>query len=126
MFIELPIYKFYETLDKKEYFISLWKELEQKWNSISGQKNNSLDELFTIYMFYLRATKGQRTTSIKGRRKFYETNDYEFLKKEETLENIVQLCHFWIDIYRQNSERFTEEVLKNLFVLPKKVLCYLT
>lgn len=39
------------------------------------------------------------------------------MRKDETLENLIDLACFWNDVADQDNERFSEDVLKKLFVL---------
>ena len=111
-------YKFFEENGKKKEFIDQWKLLEEKcdkmFNPLSG---TPLDELFTRYMYYERAKMGIKLSTTEALRKFYEKNKYALLKSETTFENLIDLSEFWQDVYNQNEERFSNDVLKKLFVL---------
>lgn len=76
-----------------------------------------MDELFTRYMYYVRATMGNKSTTTEALRKFYERDKYALLNDEQTFENLVVLAHFWNDISNQDSTRFSNRVLRCLFVL---------
>ena len=76
-----------------------------------------MDEAFTKYMYYERARQGITSTTTEALRKFYERDSYKLLKNDETFENIIDLTNFWDDVLKQNDERFSERVLKRLFVL---------
>jgi len=112
-------YKYYSKKGEKDTFIEKWKELEQ--TSIQTFKTNdsssSLDELFTRYMYYLRAKQGNTNSTTEALRKFYEKEYYKELKNESTLTNLEALLYFWYDVNTQNKERFSDRVLKRLFVL---------
>lgn len=84
------------------------------FNSTSG---SPMDELFTRYMYYERAKMGIKSSTTEALRRFYEKDSYALLKKDETLENLDSLAHFWNDIYNQNKEKFSSEVLRKLYVL---------
>ena len=111
------LYKFYTNRGEKDEFIRRWKDLEQIceriFRPISG---TPMDEVFTRYMYYERAKMGLKSSTTEALRKFYERNGYELLKKEETFDNIVDLAVFWRDIYDQNTERFSDAVLRRIFV----------
>ena len=111
------LYKFYTNRGEKDEFIRRWKDLEQIceriFRPISG---TPMDEVFTRYMYYERAKMGLKSSTTEALRKFYERNGYELLKEEETFDNIVDLAVFWRDIYDQNTERFSDAVLRRLFV----------
>ncbi len=111
-------YKFYSCINKKDEFIGKWKKLEELsekiFHPISG---TPMDELFSRYMYYERSLQGIKSSTTEALRKFYEKDGYKILKKEETFTNISALANFWNDISKQNDERFSERVLKRLFVL---------
>ncbi len=111
-------YKYYSNKGLKNDFIEKWKKLEDVCGQIFNPKSGTpLDELFSRYMYYERAKMGNTSSTTESLRKFYEKNKYELLRKDETLENLIDLANFWNDIADQNNERFSEEVLKRLFVL---------
>lgn len=68
-------------------------------------------------MYYERALLTNRSSMTEGLRKFYEKDGYVLLRREQTLENLVLLADFWKDVYSQNEDRFSVDVLKRLFVL---------
>lgn len=111
-------YKYYSAKGLKDEFIKKWRELEEicakNFNTGGG---TPLDEIFTRYMYYVRALAGNKLSTTEGLRKFYEKDNYALLKKQETLEHLLLLAHFWDDVGRQNAERFSEPVLRRLFVL---------
>lgn len=111
-------YKFYKEKGEKDNFINRWKELESIANKIFKPISGTpMDELFTRYMYYERAKQGNKNTTTEALRKFYEREDYKIFKNEETLDNLLTLVKFWEDIYLQDSDRFSEDALKRLFVL---------
>lgn len=111
-------YKYYTSLGKKEAFIDTWRELDEIATSIFHPISGTpLDELFTRYMYYERSLQGNKSSTTESLRKFFEKDKYALFKRESTLDNIVQLLHFWQDIDNQEKERFSERVLKRLFVL---------
>lgn len=111
-------YKFYSKQGKKDEFITQWKELEELtekiFHPISG---TPMDELFTRYMYYERAVKEIKSSTTEALRKFYERDGYKLLQSIETFENLKLLAAFWDDVSNQNKERFSEKVLRRLFVL---------
>lgn len=111
-------YKHYSNKNEKESFIEEWKQLEDICNKIFHPINGTpMDELFTRYMYFIRAKQGIKSSTTEALRKFYEKGKYAILKQDETLPNLKLLADFWSDIYDQNNERFSETVLKKLFVL---------
>lgn len=121
-------YKYYSSKNQRDSFIEQWRELEKITSKIFRlQKNTPMDELFTRYMYFIRAKRGNKSSTTEALRKFYEKDEYSILRNEETLLNLKILASFWKDIYTQNSERFSEQILKKLFVLnyaPNSMWCY--
>lgn len=111
-------YKHFTKLGKKDEFIKAWKKLEELceriFHPISG---TPMDELFTRYMYYLRAKMGIVSSTTEALRKFYEKNSYALLKEDNTLEDLITLAEFWEDVSNQDTHRFSDKVLKRLFVL---------
>lgn len=111
-------YKYFSSIGKKDQFIKDWKKLEEVCESIFHPiQGTPMDDLFTRYMYYERAKQGIKSSTTEALRKFYERNGYGLLKREETFENLKDLASFWSDVDAQNSDKFSEDVLKSLFVL---------
>lgn len=111
-------YKHYGAKNQKDVFIEKWKELEEISSRIFKPLNGTpMDELFTRYMYYVRAKQGIKSSTTEALRKFYEKGKYSILKQDETLLNLKILVDFWNDIYTQNSERFSQNILRKLFIL---------
>ena len=111
-------YKFYTSLGKKDDFINKWKELEALCNEIFHPiQGTPMDEIFTRYMYYERAKQGIKSSTTEALRKFYEKESYKLLKSEETFESLIDLANFWKDIEKQDEERFSDKILRRLFVL---------
>ncbi len=111
-------YKYYSGKGKKDAFIDKWKKLEELCGQIfHPTKGTPLDEIFTRYMYFVRATRGNKNTTTEALRKFYEQNSYSLLKEEQTFEDLNNLADFWNDVANQDRERFSERVLRRLFVL---------
>ena len=112
------LYNYYSDFDKKDEFIEEWKELEEISSSIFSTNTGSpMDELFTRYMYFLRAKEGNKNTTTEALRKFYERNKYQYLRKDNTVNELKALALFWQSISCQDKLRFSEEVLRKLFVL---------
>jgi len=111
-------YKYFSKLGKKDEFIKKWKSLEELceriFHPISG---TPMDELFTRYMYYVRAKMGIMSSTTEALRKFYEKDSYALLKSEDTLADLITLAEFWEDVSNQDADRFSNRVLKRLFVL---------
>ncbi|MGM0440361.1 MAG: DUF262 domain-containing protein [Chlamydiota bacterium] len=111
-------YKYYGDKEKKEDFISDWKELEEITSSIFYfDAGSPMDELFTRYMYFLRSKEGNKSTTTEALRKFYERNKYKYLKQDNTISELKFLALFWKSISNQDRDRFSDAVLKKLFVL---------
>lgn len=112
-------YKHYAAMGQKDVFIDRWKRLEESALSTfrESASGSPMDELFTRYMYYQLALQGNTNTSTEALRKFYERDNYALLKKEQTLEHIEALADFWSDVRTQNKERFSDKILRRLFVL---------
>lgn len=112
------LYKYYSDKNQKKEFIERWKELEQKcdmmWDPATG---TPMDDLFTRYMYYLRALQGNRRSTTEALRKFYEKDKYVILKQDKTMDELEVLAQFWEDVYNQDKSIFTDRVLKQLYVL---------
>lgn len=76
-----------------------------------------MDELFTRYMYYERAKQGIKSSTTEALRKFYEKNAYALLKNDQTFDNLIDLAYFWNDVQNQSIERFSDRILRKLFVL---------
>lgn len=112
------LYKFYDQRGEKESFVSRWNELEKLCNKLfQPLQNTPMDEIFSRYMHYERAKQGITATTTESLRGFYEKDKYALLKNAETFENIIDLASFWKDVLAQNQNRFSERVLKQLFIL---------
>ena len=111
-------YKIFTAKGEKDSFIEKWKDLEalceKIFHPISG---TPMDELFTRYMYFERAKMGIKSSTTEALRKFYERDGYALLKTEGVFENLITLAYFWNDVANQNNERFSEEILRKLFVL---------
>ncbi|MCD8325817.1 MAG: DUF262 domain-containing HNH endonuclease family protein [Lachnospiraceae bacterium] len=111
-------YKFYSSIGKKDKFINRWKELEELcekiFHPISG---TPMDELFTRYMYFVRAKMGIKSSTTDALRKFYERDGYILLRNEETFEDLVVLANFWNEVSNQDKDRFSVNILRKLFVL---------
>lgn len=111
-------YKYYAKKNQKNDFINRWKELEEKVNKIFHPiQGTPMDELFTRYMYYERALLNIKSSTTEALRKFYEKNSYALLNRDETLSNLELLADFWNDVANQDKDRFSEKVLRRLFVL---------
>ncbi len=111
-------YKHYGAKNQKDQFIEKWKELEEiSIRIFKPVIGTPMDELFTRYMYFVRANQGIKSSTTEALRKFYEKGKYAILRQDETLLNLKTLVDFWNDVYTQNSERFSPTILRKLFIL---------
>lgn len=111
-------YKYYSQKGEKDQFIKQWKALEEICEKIFHPiQGTPMDELFTRYMYYERSKMGIKSSTTEALRKFYEKDGYKLLKNDTTLDNLVILADFWNDISNQDEERFSQRVLRKLYVL---------
>lgn len=111
-------YKHHKDLDRKDEFIDEWRELEKITSSVFGAGAGApMDELFARYMYFLRAKEKNKSSTTEALRKFYERNKYQYLREETAIGDLKTLALFWRSVAHQDGERFSESVLKKLFVL---------
>jgi uncharacterized protein with ParB-like and HNH nuclease domain len=111
-------YKYYGLGGNKDEFIAEWKKLEEITSSVFKSITGSpMDELFARYMYFLRAKEGNKSSTTESLRKFYERNKYQYLKQPHTIEELKALALFWESVSNQDKVRFSDDVLKKLFVL---------
>ena len=111
-------YKYYTKLGQKDSFIKQWKGLEELTEKIFHPINGTpMDELFTRYMYFRRAKMGIKSSTTEALRKFYEKDNYALLREPNTLDDMITLAHFWEDVSNQDKDRFSQRILRLLFVL---------
>lgn len=111
-------YKYYTKLGQKDSFIKQWKDLEELTEKIFHPINGTpMDELFTRYMYFRRAKMGIKSSTTEALRKFYEKDNYALLRETNTLDDMITLAHFWEDVSNQDKDRFSQRILRLLFVL---------
>ena len=112
-------YKLYFDKKQKNDFIKEWKKLEEITEEIfNPQQGTPMDELFTKYMYFLRAKNGTTRSTTESLRNFFrgENKDFPYFKDESALDDLSDLAIFWKKVYSQD-ESFSNEVLRKLFVL---------
>ena len=111
-------YKYYTKLGQKDIFIKQWKDLEELTEKIFHPINGTpMDELFTRYMYFRREKMGIKSSTTEALRKFYEKDNYALLREPNTLDDMITLAHFWEDVSNQDKDRFSQRILRLLFVL---------
>lgn len=112
-------YKLYFDKNQKNDFIKEWKKLEEITEEIfKPQQGTPMDELFTKYMYFLRAKNGITRSTTESLRGFFrgENQDFPYFKDESALDDLSDLAIFWKKVYSQD-ESFGNKVLRKLFVL---------
>jgi uncharacterized protein with ParB-like and HNH nuclease domain len=92
------LYKYYSIDNKQDYFIQKWQELSETCDDLAKSNKssqNNIDEIFTLYMYWLRANDGIKDTTVPGLRRYFEQNKYEKLKRDKTIEDVILLSNFW-------------------------------
>lgn len=114
-------YQYYKAKsdDARNEFIKDWKKLEETCEKIFHPSvGTPMDDLFTRYMYYIRAKRdNNKSTTTESLRKFYERDKYAVLKQDGTFDDLKELAEFWEDINDQNKDRFSEAILRKLFIL---------
>lgn len=116
------LYKAYSADNRKEDFMSQWKNFEAMCSVIpfSGKTTSIIDDMFNRYMYYIRARE-EITGTKQGIRDFYTRDDSKFslLRRDyyKTFCDLQVLAEFWKDIAIQDQERFSCRVLKQLYVM---------
>ena len=111
-------YSYYKENDQKDTFIKNWKMLEEVCEkAFPGVVSSPVDEVFTRYMYYLRAKAGNKSSTTAALRKFYEKDKYALIRNNEALEDLMDLAYFWLSIGSQDAGRFSKETLRQLFIL---------
>jgi hypothetical protein len=68
-------------------------------------------------MYYLRASEEDVPVKTEALKKFYECDDYRRLLNDYAINDLLSLLEFWEAIYDEDEKRFSESVLKKLYVL---------
>lgn len=112
--------KIYSHLDArdKSRFIEQWQDIYEGAES-SGE---TIQKLFYYYMFYLRASENDRSSTTPGIRKYYAQNQYEKLYHPELLNDLSCLVEFWSVVNKRqviDNEVWTQNsaILKVLDIL---------
>lgn len=122
-------YSYYDSHGETKRFIERWKAIEaETGTTFSSSRNDPMVELFTQYMYFVRAKRGIKDTTTPALRVFFEGgNKYQAFKEKHVLNELEALADFWHRIYQ--LEDFSKETQKLLFVLqyaPNGMWTYLT
>lgn len=85
--------KIYNILkdNEKEEFISQWKALEKE----ATEAQESIQQLFYYYMFYLRAKENDVSSTTPGVRKYYSGNKSERLFEPDLMKGLKTVLNLW-------------------------------
>jgi uncharacterized protein YihD (DUF1040 family) len=117
------LYKYYSVTNQQDNFIQQWQELSEICDDIAKyQKSNqnAMDEIFTLYMYWLRAKDKIKDTTVPGLRKYFEQEKYKKLKNDEVINDVISLSNFWkilSDKELNNDFGVSEETLKYIHCL---------
>lgn len=106
--------KIYNKLDQsaKEVFIKRWQDIELKAENC----NESMQQLFYYYMFYLRAKEKDLKSTTPGLRKYYSQNKFERLFDENLLDMLSTILNLW-EVVKNRVEIENESWTKNKNIL---------
>lgn len=111
-------YKYFSKENRKDEFIRRWKKLEEICEkTFTTGSNTPMDEIFTRYMYFLRAKKNITQSTTEALRKFFEKDGYRILHDDKALSELEVLARFWNDVSNQDTDRFSDRILRRLFVL---------
>lgn len=85
--------KLYNNLpnEDKENFISQWKLLDRE----ATEANESIQQLFYYFMFYLRAKEGDVSSTTPGVRKYYSYKKFERLFSCNIIQELYTMLNLW-------------------------------
>lgn len=113
-------YKLFKSQGKtsKDNFVNRWKKIETICNKIFNPRTGTpTDDLFMKFMYYKLAESGTKSDTFLGLRPYFEKDNYKEFKSEKSFEDLETLANFWNDIALRDDERFSERILKRLYVL---------
>jgi len=112
--------KMYDHIQEaeKQVFITKWQELDERANDA----NESVQNLFYYYMFYLRALEGDTRSTTPGVRKYYSPNEFKKLQAPNLLDDLAIQTNLWEVISKHatlegESWSNDSEILKALDIL---------
>lgn len=111
------MYKFYKAKSESacEEFIARWQELERRAEKTFGKEHHikptPLEFLFNCYSYR------NKDRANKKLRQEYEPNNYEVLRRKETLDDLFSLLDFFDDLLAQNLLRFPIKAIRYAHIL---------
>lgn len=102
--------------EKRDNFIKEWKKLTDE----AEYAEESIQQLFYYYMFYLRAKENDPKTTTPGLRKYFTDKEHKNrLYEENILDNLNKILNLW-KVVNKREEIEDEKWSKNLKI--KKIL----
>lgn len=103
--------KIYNHLDKleKNKFIDDWKELEEN----ASIMDETIQQLFYYYMFYLRALEKDNKTTTPGIRKYYAPDKSDKLYRPGLMEDLMLILNVW-KVVKKHEEIENESWSRNI------------
>jgi len=92
------LYKYYSIENKQDTFIQNWQGLSETCDEIAKYQranSNPIDEIFTLFMYWLRAKNEIKDTTVPGLRKYFEQDKYKRLKNDDVMTDVIALSNFW-------------------------------
>ena len=86
------IYNKLVTETEKKAFIEKWKALDEDANYCE----ESIQQLFYYYMFYLRAREKDNKSTTPGVRKYFSSNKFSKLYSPELLKDLKTILNVWV------------------------------
>ena len=130
-FVPVPTITSFEEFNQE-----LWKKCEEDGNRPHYMKKSLINDLwaddtaellelpaypFQVFRYAALAVNKNgfaiKSSTTEALRKFYERNSYALLKNDQTFENLIDLADFWNDVQNQSIDRFSDRILRKLFVL---------
>ncbi len=112
------IYNNNSDSDKKKQFINKWKDLDDRAKDV----NESIQQLFYYYMFFLRANERDSQTTTPGLRKYYYADKFSRLYDENLMDNLNEILNIWAVVNKREiieSEKWSKnnKILQALDIL---------
>lgn len=85
------IYNTKQTDKDKDLFISQWQSLEKE----ATEAQESIQQLFYYFMFYLRAKDNDVSSTTPGVRKYYSANKFEKLLYRDVIQDLSIVLNLW-------------------------------
>ncbi|MGN0867563.1 MAG: DUF262 domain-containing protein [Oligosphaeraceae bacterium] len=106
--------KMYNNLapDEKQAFVDRWQGLTEE----AERAGENIQNLFTYYMFYLRARDNDRDTTTPGVRKYYSANKFKRLYSDNVMSNLAIIAEF-LKVWNKRIIELDEEWTKDMGIL---------